>query len=111
MFFNGLEHMVVLGMNIHVVMPARKGYFEILKWSMDNGCPTTEWTCAEASIGGQFEVLKYLRSLDPPCPWNKMTCLYAKKLGYNDMLSWALESGCPPYVPTKKNPNDQHKLM
>ena len=30
-----------------------------------------EWTCGYAAEGGRVDVLQWLRSQDPPCPWDK----------------------------------------
>ena len=52
-------------------------------------------TCSNAAKGGHLDVLKWLRSQDPPCPWNKETCRYAALSGHLDVLKWLIDNGCP----------------
>jgi hypothetical protein len=73
------------------------GHIEMLRWlrSWEPPCPWDEWTCAEAAKGGHIETLRWLRSQNPPCPWNEYTCIMAA--GYNQIetLRW-LRSQNPP---------------
>ena len=41
--------------------------------------------------------LKWLRSLDPPCPWNKRACSEAIRGGHLAVLQWLKQEGCPWY--------------
>jgi hypothetical protein len=68
------------------------GYFEILKWARENGCPWDEWTCSYAAKGGHFEILKWLR--ENGCEWDVNTCSCASQAGHLDILKWCRENGC-----------------
>ena len=70
---------------------ARGGRLGSLKFlrGLDPPCPWNEWTCFHAAIEGHLEVLKWLRDQDPPCPWNAETCTCAAKGGHLDVLKWA----------------------
>ena len=69
---------------------ARGGHLEALKFlrGLDPPCPWSAWTCAEAAGGGHLDVLMWARSQDPPCPWDDRTCLCAAKGGHLDVLKF-----------------------
>ena len=73
------------------------GHLEALKYlrGLDPPCPWDNNTCAWAAEGGHLEVLKWLRSQDPPCPWDVYTCFVAAGGGHLDVLKW-LRSLSPP---------------
>ncbi|WZN63710.1 putative ankyrin repeat protein [Chloropicon roscoffensis] len=70
---------------------ARGGHLKALKFlrSQDPPCPWNEMTCGHAAKGGSLEALKWLRDQDPPCPWDAYTCFYAAKGGHLEVLKWA----------------------
>jgi len=51
-------------------------HLHILQWvrSQEPPCPWNKLTCV-AAASGHLDVLKWLRSQDPPCPWNTSDCL------------------------------------
>ena len=66
-------------------------HLEVLQWlkSQDPPCPWGESTCAGAAAQGQLEVLQWLRSQDPPFPWGKCTCAAAAAAqGQLEVLQW-----------------------
>ena len=67
------------------------GHLEALKFlrGLDPPCPWDEETCSWAAEGGHLEVLKWAREQDPPCPWNDFTCAKAAKGGHLEVLKWA----------------------
>merc|ERR1719305_797520 len=74
-----LEYLLERGYEFDVMAcygAARGGHLEALKYlrGLDPPCPWDEETCAQAAEGGHLEVLKYLRAQDPPCPWDWRTC-------------------------------------
>ena len=73
------------------------GNIDLLKWlrSQDPTCPWSEWTCSCTARYGHLDVLKWLRSQDPPCPWSRQTCAYAAQEGHLDVLKWLIDNGCP----------------
>jgi len=46
---------------------AECNHLEVLKWALNNRCPVSADACAMAARGGYFEMLKYLR--EKGCPW------------------------------------------
>ena len=69
---------------------ARGGCLKALKFlrSQDPPCPWNAETCGWAADGGHLEVLKWLRAQNPPCPWNWETCWRAAEEGHLDVLKW-----------------------
>ena len=55
---------------------ARGGCLEALKFlrGLDPPCPWSAYICNEAAQGGHLEVLKWLRAQNPPCPWRRHEC-------------------------------------
>ena len=76
---------------------ASYGHLDVLKWlrSQDPPCPWSDLTCSLAAANGHLHVLKWLRSQDPPCPWDVWACAEAAKKGRLDMLKF-LRSQDPP---------------
>ncbi|WZN64896.1 putative ankyrin repeat protein [Chloropicon roscoffensis] len=76
---------------------AMGGCLEALKFlrGLNPPCPWDEETCEVAARGGHLEVLKWARSQDPPCPWNDWTCAYAAHGGHLEVLK-VLRSLNPP---------------
>ena len=76
---------------------AENGHLDVLKWvrSQDPPCPWDEETCDYATYHGHLDVLKWLRSQDPPCPWDEYACHEAASNGHLDVLKW-LRSQDPP---------------
>ena len=63
----------------------------MLKWlrSQDPPCPWNEETCANAVNSEHLHILKWLRSQNPPCPWNYEQCLkIAVSSSNEDMINW-----------------------
>ena len=76
---------------------AEGGHLEALKFlrGLDPPCPWNEWTCCWAAEGGYLDILKFLRAQDPPCPWGVGSCAWAARRGHLDVLKW-LRSQDPP---------------
>lgn len=72
-----------------------KGWLDIVQWGLLHGFHLNEHICAAAAFEGHFEILKWLRSQTPPCPWNEDTCAWASSGGHLEMLKWA-KSQTPP---------------
>lgn len=79
----------------------RRGHFEALKLVHKEGYLVFEndydyaHLCASVAFVGRFDILRWLRSQDPPCPWDDCTTSEAASGGYFDMMKWAHENGCP----------------
>ena len=56
---------------------AENGHLTTLQWlrSQDPPCPWDEDACLYAAMSGHLTTLQWLRSQDPPCPWDKARCL------------------------------------
>ena len=76
---------------------ARGGCLKALKFlrGLDPPCPWGEWTCKGAARRGHLEVLKWLRAQNPPCPWSAFTCEGAAQGGHLDVLKWARSQNPP----------------
>ena len=76
---------------------AREGHLKALKFlrGLDPPCPWDEDTCADAADEGHLDVLKWLRDQDPPCPWDGGTCASAAREGRLEVLKW-LRAQNPP---------------
>ena len=67
------------------------GSLEALKFlrSQDPPCPWDENTCTWAARGGHLEVLKFARGQDPPCPWIRSDCRAAARLSdHQHVIDW-----------------------
>jgi len=40
-------------------------------------------------------VLQWLRSQEPPCPWDERVVSWARSGGHDELLQWALAHGAP----------------
>jgi hypothetical protein len=76
---------------------ARNGQFDVLRWlrAQDPPCPWDIWACARATQNGHLEIVQWLRAQDPPCPWDIWVCAFAAENGHLDVLKW-LRSQDPP---------------
>ena len=48
-----------------------------------------------AAIRGDLDLIKWLRSQDPPCEWNKKACTAAAWANHFDLLRLLVSMGCP----------------
>ena len=72
------------------------GDLDLLKFlrSKDPPCPWHEWTCYWAAEEGHLEVLKWSRSQDPPCPWSRLVCREEASLnGHQHVVDWIDQRG------------------
>ena len=76
---------------------ARGGHLKALKFlrGLDPPCPWDDETCGMAARGGHLDVLKWLRAQNPPCPWHEWTCREAAGDGHLEVLKW-LRAQNPP---------------
>ena len=74
---------------------AEGGQLHVLKWarSMDPPCAWGYDTTQAAARGGHLDVLVWLRQHQ--CPWNKYTIDAAARSGHHAVVEWARENGCP----------------
>ncbi|WZN66805.1 putative ankyrin repeat protein [Chloropicon roscoffensis] len=80
---------------------ASGGHLKALKFlrGLDPPCPWDEETCSRAAREGHLDVLKWARAQDPPCPWSAWTCVEAAEGGRLDVLKWARSQNPPcPWV-------------
>lgn len=55
----------------------------------------SDYTCKQAAKDGKIEILKWLRSQDPPCPWDEGCWNVAAQYGNTETLRWLKEKNCP----------------
>jgi hypothetical protein len=78
------------------IVAARNKHLQLLQWLQNNGFKFNHRAYTQAAaFSGSLEVLRYLRSLDPPCPWSFQVCTIAVKQGNMEMLQWAIFNDCP----------------
>ena len=69
------------------------GQMEVLVWLRETNCPWDERTCMCAAYGGHLDVLKYAQ--EHRCPWDELTCAGAASRGHLEVLKYLHENGCP----------------
>lgn len=69
---------------------AENGNLKMIKWlrSQNPPCPWNEYACSLAAKGGHLKVLKWLKGQSPPCPWNAWTTAMAAQQKHFDILNW-----------------------
>jgi hypothetical protein len=79
------------------IAAAGGGQLGILKWlrSQDPPCPWDEHTCGGAALNGHLAVLQWARQQDPPCPWDDWTCSSAAENGHLAVLQWLRQQDPP----------------
>ena len=74
----------------------RGGSVKVLEYLVDRVYEFDREVCNGAAIGGHLEALKFLRGLDPPCPWDdEWICSIAAQGGHLDVLKWARDQDPP----------------
>lgn len=76
------------------LIAACKGKFKCLKWLIEHGAPLTT-KCTAAAANGSLDVLEWLRSRDPPCPWDVFVSSTIASQGDLVKLQWLHSQGCP----------------
>ncbi|KAJ1435084.1 hypothetical protein B484DRAFT_325782 [Ochromonadaceae sp. CCMP2298] len=68
---------------------ARGGHVDVLQWlrSHDPPCPWDAVTSHAAAATGHLE-LQWMRAQDPPCPWDEGACANAAAEGQLNVLKW-----------------------
>lgn len=68
----------------------------MLKWLIEHGADydLNLFRAAIAEKDNQ-DTLHFLRSLDPPCPWDESVLICALKANQIEVLYWAIQEGCP----------------
>ena len=79
-----------------MICVVEKGYFDAVRWlrSQDPPCPWDEATCAAAARTGNLILLQWLRSQEPPCPWDGRTFYIASESKQYHVLHWLLSHEC-----------------
>ena len=95
-----LEYLLGKGLKLKVETcqgAARGGHLEALKFlrGLDPPCPWDVYACNEAAERGHLDVLKFLRGLDPPCPWTAWSCTRAAEEGHLEVLKWLRDQDPP----------------
>ena len=92
--------MVEMGheLNDHVGPPWWAGFggtVEAFQYLRGRGYEFDQKACEGAAREGHLNALKFLRGLDPPCPWDWRTSEDAAKGGHLDVLKWARSQDPP----------------
>ena len=100
--FLSLSLSLSLSLFVLLLSSARNGQLRVLQWLQNapgpekGRKPVLEQECAEfAAQAGHVEVLEWLRSQDPPCPWSGFTAMKAAVHGHLDCLKCLRKHGCP----------------
>jgi hypothetical protein len=66
------------------------GNLDLIMWLKERGCVyLTERSCLVATEANNVELLQWLRSQNPPCPWNRSECLsLAREFENGEVLEW-----------------------
>jgi hypothetical protein len=74
------------------LIAVKNGYLNIIKWlrSQNPPCPWSDETCYVAASYGKLEVLKWLRAQDPPCPWSSDVFTCVVKNCNIEVLQWLI---------------------
>jgi hypothetical protein len=78
-----------------IIVAARLGNLEMVKYCVENDCPMDASACAYAASEGHLAELKYLR--EHGCPWDSETCRCAHMRNQIECLNYAIEQRCPGY--------------
>jgi hypothetical protein len=73
------------------------GHLHIVKYCMEQKCPSCRFACAFAARSGHLDILKYLH--ETGAPWDSRTCAYSRERNHLECLIYALDNRCP---------NDKH---
>ena len=84
---------------------AESGNLEMIEYLYLHKCPYNETCCERAAGAGQLDVLKYLRSLEKPCPFTAEATTEAALYGYANCLEYLLSEGCDVDKELKNNPD------
>jgi len=77
---------------------ARSADLDILQWIYNEKIGTFDRSgiIEGAASSGNLPMVKWLRSLDPPCPWDEIFLCRVIQARQFDMLKWAVEQNPPP---------------
>ena len=73
-----------------IIVAARQGNLEMVKYCVANECPVDEGACTNAAENGHLEILKYLRE-EVKAPWNSWTADWAAERGHLHILEYLVE--------------------
>ena len=79
------------------VSAARNGHLHVIKFarSLSPPCPWDERLCDVAALGGHLHVLQWVRSQESPCPWTAKVCTQAVFGGHFNVLKWLRSEESP----------------
>jgi hypothetical protein len=76
---------------------AEAGHLPMLQYlrSREPPCPWDGTTCESAAMNGHLHVLQWARCQPKPCPWDENICTYAARNGHLEVLQWARSQAEP----------------
>jgi hypothetical protein len=80
---------------------------QVLQWlrSLTPHCPWYPSTCAVAAKGGFTEILQWLRTQNPPCPWDEQSTREVVRGGHLSLLKWMRAQNPPLSLGHTRGPN------
>jgi hypothetical protein len=70
---------------------AAAGDLQGVQWLVSQGCAADHASiCSAAAKAGHLHILRFLRSLTPPCNWDSSTSTAAAAAGHTDVLQYML---------------------
>ena len=76
---------------------AANNNMELMVYLREKGCPWDARSCSLAAGNGHTQMLRWLRSQNPPCPWAAHSAQLAAENDHLDTLFWLLsqQPACP----------------
>ncbi|KAL6041322.1 Ankyrin repeat-containing domain [Balamuthia mandrillaris] len=72
------------------------GEATLLRWALENGCPSRTFLYEAAAKQGQLQIMKWLKE-EHGCPYKwartSQVCSHAARSGNLEMLQWAMDNG------------------
>ena len=103
--YNGRFKLLDNGRQWNTSIPAaaaKAGYFDIFRWSVENGCPWDDWTIANAARCGNIFILQWLVAKYIKCngsinsyAWSDLVHREATKGDNVEVLQWINDNKCP----------------
>lgn len=78
-----------------LVMAAMKGHLELIQHVKTLGVAWDDRICLVAAYFGHLNVIRWVRSQTPPCPWDSWTLRVALNRNHKGVVQFCLENDCP----------------
>ena len=78
-----------------ICVAASVGDLVSVKLLRQHGSDWDERVCWLAALNGHLEIIKWVRSCNPPCPWNELSLRVAVFRKDLEIIKFCVENGCP----------------